>query len=99
MTTAIRSAKELLPTLICVLFLATSTLFAADDPLLLRPDVAKALRYIHDHEAAQVEKQIAISQIPAPPFQEEVRAKAMAEEFRRVHLDNVEIDGIGNVLG
>jgi acetylornithine deacetylase/succinyl-diaminopimelate desuccinylase-like protein len=71
----------------------------AADPLVSRPDVRKALDYIKDHERQQVEKQIAIAQIPAPPFHEEVRGKALAEEFRRVQLQDVEIDGIGNVLG
>src|SRR5438067_12935714 len=69
------------------------------DPLLSRADVRKALDHIKAHEQAQIEKQIAIAQIPAPPFHEEVRAKAMAEEFRRVHLEDIEIDPIGNVLG
>jgi|SRR5581483_5717398 len=69
------------------------------DPLVSRPDVRKALDDIKDHEQQQIEKQIAIAQIPAPPFHEDVRAKAMAEEFRRVRLQDVEIDGIGNVLG
>jgi acetylornithine deacetylase/succinyl-diaminopimelate desuccinylase-like protein len=54
---------------------------------------------IKTHEQAQIEKQIAIAQIAAPPFHEEVRGKAMAEEFRRVHLHDVEIDPIGNALG
>jgi acetylornithine deacetylase/succinyl-diaminopimelate desuccinylase-like protein len=69
------------------------------DPLVSRPDVRKALDYIHDHERQQVEKQIAIAQIAAPPFHEETRGKAVAEEFRRVELQDVEIDSIGNVLG
>src|ERR1051325_10919764 len=69
------------------------------DPLLSRPDVRKALDYIQNHQQAQIEKQIAIAQIAAPPFHEEARGKAMAEEFRRVSLKDVEIDSIGNVLG
>src|SRR5262245_37504801 len=71
----------------------------AADPMLSRPDIRKALDYIRDHEQAQIEKQIAIAQVPAPPFHEELRGKAVAEEFRRVRLENVETDGIGNVLG
>jgi tripeptide aminopeptidase len=71
--------------------------YAAD--LLARHDVREALDYIKTHEQAQIEKQIAIAQIAAPPFHEEVRARRLAEEFRRVHLQDVEIDLIGNVLG
>jgi acetylornithine deacetylase/succinyl-diaminopimelate desuccinylase-like protein len=69
------------------------------DALPTRPDVRQALAHIQDHEQAQIARQIAIAQIPAPPFHEEARAKALAEEFRRVQLQDVEIDGIGNVLG
>jgi tripeptide aminopeptidase len=64
-----------------------------------RPDVRRALDYIAQHEASQVNLQVKIAEIPAPPFHEGQRAKAIAEEFRRVHLEGVEIDGAGNVLG
>jgi tripeptide aminopeptidase len=67
--------------------------------LFARPDIRKALDYIQTHERAQIEKQIAIAQIAAPPFHEHVRANAMAQEFRRAHLQDVDIDPIGNVLG
>ena len=65
----------------------------------VRPEVRQALEHIRTHQQEQIDKQIAIAQIPAPPFKEAARAKAMADEFRRVRLRDVEIDGIGNVLG
>ena len=40
---------------------------------------------------------IAITQIPAPPFKEEIRAKAFAEMLRKRGLDP-SIDGAGNVI-
>ena len=55
--------------------------------------------YIREHQQAQIDKQIEIAQIPASPFHEEVRGKAMEKEFRRVGLQDVEIDPVGNVLG
>jgi acetylornithine deacetylase/succinyl-diaminopimelate desuccinylase-like protein len=64
-----------------------------------RPEVRKALEYIRVHDAAHLEKQVQIAEIPAPTFHEAVRARFMAEEFRRVGLKNVEIDKQGNVLG
>ena len=79
--------------------LALALRAASAEDLQSREDVKKALDYIHDHEQAQVEKQISIAQVPAPPFHEEARGKVLADEFRRVHLENVEIDPIGNVLG
>lgn len=42
---------------------------------------------------------IELTEIPAPPFKEEVRAAAYAEKFRALGLQEVELDGIGNVLG
>lgn len=45
-----------------------------------------------------VKNTIAITEIPAPPFKEEVRAKAFAEMLRQRGLE-VEIDEEGNVLG
>jgi len=72
--------------------------FAADN-LMTRGDVRQALDFIGAHENAQVALQTKIAEIPAPPFQEQQRAAAIAAEFRRVHLDRVEIDPAGNVLG
>uniref|UniRef100_A0A2A3JS99 Peptidase M20 n=1 Tax=Alloyangia mangrovi TaxID=1779329 RepID=A0A2A3JS99_9RHOB len=46
-----------------------------------------------------VDEIIELTQIPAPPFKEEVRAAAYAEKFRALGLQEVELDGIGNVLG
>ena len=46
-----------------------------------------------------VEETIALTEIPAPPFKEEARAKAYLEMFRQRGLSDVEIDEEGNVLG
>src|SRR5579872_2383333 len=75
-----------------------SAAFAADG-LTDRPAIQQALLHIAQHEAAQIDLQIKIAEIPAPPFHEQQRAAAVAAEFRRVHLENVEIDEVGNVLG
>lgn len=42
---------------------------------------------------------IELTQIPAPPFKEAVRAKAYAEKFRALGLAEVTIDAEGNVTG
>ena len=55
---------------------------------------AAALDAGHDQWIADV---IAITEIPAPPFKEEVRAKAFAEMLRKRGLDP-QIDKEGNVL-
>ncbi|HEY0148863.1 MAG TPA: M20/M25/M40 family metallo-hydrolase [Allosphingosinicella sp.] len=46
-----------------------------------------------------IEDTIALTEIPAPPFKEEARAKAYADMFRARGLTDVEIDDEGNVLG
>ncbi len=86
-----------------LLLMAAVTIYAgsaiaAGDPA-SRPDVRQALDYITAHESAQVDLQVKIAEIAAPPFHEQRRAEAIAEEFRRVHLEDVEIDPAGNVLG
>ena len=50
----------------------------------------------HDRFVAEI---VEITEIPAPPFKEAERAKAMAEKFRAVGLQDVTIDAEGNVLG
>ena len=56
---------------------------------------AASLEARHDEWVRNV---VAITEIPAPPFKEEVRAKAFAEMLRKRGLE-VEIDTEGNVLG
>jgi acetylornithine deacetylase/succinyl-diaminopimelate desuccinylase-like protein len=71
----------------------------AQDALVQRPEVRKALDYLHAHDAEHLEKQIRIAEIPAPTFHEAERARFLESEFRRLGLRNVEIDKQGNVLG
>jgi tripeptide aminopeptidase len=71
----------------------------ADDQVLHRDDVKKALAYIEASHEKTLASQVTIAEIPAPTFHEGERAKYMASEFRRVGLANVEIDKQGNVLG
>lgn len=48
---------------------------------------------------AFVEEIVEITQIPAPPFGEAERGKAMAKKFRALGLKDVTIDAVGNVTG
>jgi tripeptide aminopeptidase len=70
-----------------------------DDALLHRADVKQALAFIETSHQKTLASQVTIAEIPAPTFHEAERAKYIAEEFRRVGLQNVEIDKQGNVLG
>src|SRR3954451_18694080 len=71
----------------------------ADEALLQRPDIRKALTYIESSHDKTLATQVTIAEIAAPTFHESERAKYMAEQFRVRGLKNVEIDKQGNVLG
>ena len=71
----------------------------ADESLLQRPDIRKALAYIESSHEKTLATQVTIAEIPAPTFHESERAKYMAEQFRFRGLKNVDIDKQGNVLG
>ena len=89
----------LVPRMILTIAIGTAGTAGAADDIADRPEVRQALQHLAQHETDQVDLQVKIAEIPAPPFHEEQRATAIAAEFQRVHLDNVEMDGIGNVLG
>jgi tripeptide aminopeptidase len=62
------------------------------------PRVARVLEILRDSANATTEEQIRISEIPAPPFQETVRAAYMKKLLASAGL-RVEMDDIGNVIG
>ncbi|HTM52333.1 MAG TPA: M20/M25/M40 family metallo-hydrolase [Bryobacteraceae bacterium] len=81
------------------LVLVLSLPVLAQDALLDRAEVKKALAHIQANHERTLARQVTIAEIAAPTFHEAERAKHMASEFRRVGLENVEIDRQGNVLG
>ena len=72
---------------LCI-WLSFSLCFAAtaQESLLSRDDIRGGLQYIVANYERFIEKQIQISEIPAPPFKEQTRAEFMAGEFKRVGL-------------
>jgi tripeptide aminopeptidase len=71
----------------------------AVDRLLADKAVASARKAIREMEAATIETQIAVCEVPAPPFGEAARARLMKGLFERAGLTAVRIDQAGNVLG
>jgi len=61
--------------------------------------IKKAFAAIKDFEPQTIENHISLTEIPAPPFKEELRAKAFQEMLATAHLDSVWIDAVGNVIG
>lgn len=60
--------------------------------------VQAALQRIEEREAQTVEEQLQLTEIPAPPFQEERRAADYLQRFRSLGLNDAYIDDEGNVV-
>ena len=63
------------------------------------PRVHAAFQWFHLHERKTMQWQQELVSIAAPPFGEGRRAEWLAERFRELQLEEVEIDAEGNVLG
>ena len=61
--------------------------------------VKNAFKYIIDVEGKTNKNLIELTEIEAPPFKEEKRAKEFAKRLELSGIDEVWIDSIGNVLG
>lgn len=61
--------------------------------------VQQALQHIVAIEPQSRRDLIELTEIPAPPFGEEDRARRFAEMLREAGLTNVTIDDVGNVIG
>jgi tripeptide aminopeptidase len=80
------------------------TMAAAQAPpsgetLTREPAIRAALDAVRKNEAAIVDEQVRLCEIPAPPFAEQARGLAYKAAFERLGLRNVRIDAVGNVLG
>ncbi|MDP3069217.1 MAG: M20/M25/M40 family metallo-hydrolase [Opitutaceae bacterium] len=67
--------------------------------LATRPAIREALAYIQRAEPATLDEQVRLCEIPAPPFQEKIRAEYYRAKFIELGLQDVRIDAEGNVLG
>ncbi len=68
------------------------------EALMENPRVGAAMAYLEAIEERSLGELVTLTEIPAPPFMEEERARAYAEMLRAAGADSVWIDGIGNVL-
>jgi len=67
--------------------------------LFARADVVAAIDALKAREPAILDDQVALAEIPAPPFKEAARAEAIRQRFVAAGLSDVRIDAAGNVLG
>ena len=72
---------------------------ASIDRIKARPQVSAALQAIQADNAWTLDQQAGICEIPAPPFKEAERAAAFRDKLIALGVQNVRIDGEGNVIG
>ncbi len=63
------------------------------------PEMAKAIELAKTGAEAAMKLQVHLCEIPAPTFEERVRAEEMVRLMKSLGLEDVTIDGIGNVVG
>src|SRR5258708_2951506 len=78
---------------------ATHSAFSRIGQLASLPRVHAAFQWFHLHDRKMMQWQQELVSIAAPPFGEGKRAEWLAERFRELKLEQVEIDSEGNVLG
>jgi acetylornithine deacetylase/succinyl-diaminopimelate desuccinylase-like protein len=82
-----------------VLLVAVAAPLAAQSPIpSTHPRVKAALDILKADNAWTLQQQIELTQIPAPPFKESVRAAEFKRRLEGVGLRNVRIDEVGNVI-
>lgn len=69
------------------------------DALKAMPSVAGGLRFLEQDHQNTISEQIALSEIPAPPFKEDQRAADYLRRLTELGLENVHRDATGNVYG
>ena len=94
------NAATILVAAVLALASHTPALAQTTDPtaLLEHPGVRHALEHAIRIEPQTIEDQVAICEIPAPPFGEGPRAEDYKRRFEEIGLHNVRIDAEGNVI-
>jgi tripeptide aminopeptidase len=104
---SLRRPGALVPALLPALLLAVPPLAAqqAQDAeaelraLMAQPVMQEAFQVIVDLEPVTMAELITLTEIPAPPFMEEERARVYLEWLREAGADSVFIDEEGNAIG
>ena len=63
------------------------------------PKMAKALQIAFEEADFGMQEQVELCEIPAPTFEEGVRAEEIVRRMKSDGLTDVKIDDIGNVIG
>lgn len=76
-----------------------ATVKEAFDELLNDTAIQQALAFIEQDHQRTIEEQIALTEIPAPPFKEQRRAQNFMERLKDLGLEDVRMDNEGNAYG
>ena len=91
--------KTALPVIVLAVSTAITGLAQTPAELKNQPAVKAAFAAIQRDEAKTIDNQIHLTEIPAPPFKEEVRAKEVMRIFNEIGLKQVRMDKAWNVIG
>ncbi|MCK9526082.1 MAG: M20/M25/M40 family metallo-hydrolase [Limnochordia bacterium] len=69
------------------------------EALASHPKIASALRFLEEDNSVTVKQQMAITAIPAPTFNEAKRGEYYLDQLRRLGLEQVTKDAVGNIYG
>ena len=69
------------------------------DQLVQKESVLNALHFMEDDQENIIQKQMELTLIPAPTFQEEKKAQRFLEMFQEEGLEDCHIDEYGNASG
>lgn len=67
--------------------------------LVANEQISHGLKFIKEDHERTVEEQIEMTEIPAPPFKEEIRANNYMQRLKDLGLQDVQMDEEGNVYG
>lgn len=67
--------------------------------LMADPKIQQALAFVEQDHQRTIEEQIALTEIPAPPFKERQRAENFLMRLKDLGLEKVRMDSEGNVYG
>ncbi len=95
-------AATLAPSLSSLALLLTVSAAAAAQPVTppaQHPAVKQALAMLERENAWTIDQQVAVCEIPAPPFKEQARGAYVRDQFTALGLEKVRVDAEGNVIG
>lgn len=73
--------------------------FSRVTALAAKRSIHSAFAWLHANAKTILDWQMELCAIPAPPFGERARSEWLAARFKKIGLQDVEIDSVGNVLG